>query len=181
MSAKPLHLFLVGRLSEDLLNVAAHVQSVQHFVALVQDKVLDALEVEGLGADEAEDAARGADHDVRAVLLQGLLVLVDGHTAEEDGDLQVLHVLGETLVLLRDLEGQLTGVAHGDDGRGADRAENYARSALPALDLPIGDFELLESGQDENGRLTHTGLGLADNIHTSDGLGDALVLNLNFY
>ena len=83
-------LFLVWRLSEDFLDVAAHVQSVQHFVALVEDKVLDALEVEGLGADQSEDAAGGADDNARAVLLQRLLVLVNGHAAEEDGHLQVL-------------------------------------------------------------------------------------------
>ena len=123
-------LLLVGGLAEDLLDVAAHVKGVEHLVALVEHKVLDALEVERLGADEAEDAARGADDDVRAVLLQGLLVLVDGHAAEEDGDLEVLHVLGEALVLLGDLEGQLARVAHGDDGRGADGAEVKGQEGL---------------------------------------------------
>ena len=48
--------------------------------------------------------------------------------------------------------------------------------------LPIGDFELLKSGKDKDSCFTHTRFGLADNVHTSDGLGDAFVLNLNrFY
>ena len=61
--------------------------------------MLDLLQVECLGANQTQDTAGCTDDNVWAVLLQGLLVLVNWHTAEEDGDLQVLHVLGETLVL----------------------------------------------------------------------------------
>ena len=32
--------------------------------------------------------------------------------------------------------------------------------------------------EDENGGLAHTGLGLADDVHSQDGLGNALVLHL---
>jgi hypothetical protein len=35
----------------------------------------------------------------------------------------------------------------------------------------------VERGEDEDGRLPHTGLGLADDVHAQDGLGDAFVLH----
>ena len=72
-----------------------------------------------------------------------------------------MSVLGEPLVLFTDLEGQLPGVAHDQDG-----------------DLAVGGLDLLESGQDEDGRLSHAGLGLAQDVHAQHGLRDALVLHL---
>ena len=50
-----------------------------------------------------------------AVVLQHLLVLGNGHPAEEDSDLDVGQKLGESFILLADLEGQLPGVAHHQD------------------------------------------------------------------
>ena len=88
----------------------------QHLVALVQDKVLDVLQDQGLPADQGQRAARRPDHNVGAVLLQHLLVLLDGHAAEEHGRSHRGHVLGEALVLLADLEGQLPRVAHDQNG-----------------------------------------------------------------
>ena len=82
-------------------------QLLQHFVALIQDKVLDVLGVEGLVLDKGQDSSRGTDHDVGAVVLQHLLILLDADTTKEDGDLDVVKVLAETLVLLVNLEGQL--------------------------------------------------------------------------
>ncbi len=43
-----------------------------------------------------------------------LLVLLNGHASEEDGHLDAVHVLGEALVLLADLEGQFARVAQHD-------------------------------------------------------------------
>lgn len=87
-------------------------QLLQHLITLVQDKVLDVLQVEGFVADQGENSARRPYHDVRAALLQYILVLLDGHAAEEHGHLDRGHVLGEALVLLTDLKGQLTRVTH---------------------------------------------------------------------
>ena len=87
-------------------------QLLQHFVALIQDKVLDVLGVERLVLDQGQDPPRGTHHDVRAVVLQHLLVLLDADTTKEDGDLDVVKVLAETLVLLINLEGQLPGNGH---------------------------------------------------------------------
>ena len=87
-------------------------QLLQHFVTLVQDKVLDVLGVEGLVLDQGQDSSGGTDHDVRAVVLQHLLILLDADTTKEDRDLDVVKVLTETLVLLVDLEGQLPKNGH---------------------------------------------------------------------
>lgn len=79
----------------------------QHFVTLIQDEVLDVLEVEGLVSAEGQDAAGGPDHDVGAVVLHHLLVLLDADPTKEHCRLSVVEVLTEPLVLLVDLEGQL--------------------------------------------------------------------------
>ena len=85
---------------------------VQHLVTFIKHKVFDVLEVEMPGADKGKDTSRRPDDDVRTVVAQRLLVLLHQHAAEEHGDLHTVHVLGEALVLLADLESQLTGVAH---------------------------------------------------------------------
>ena len=82
-------------------------QLLQHFVTLVQDKVLDVLGVEGLILDQGQDSSRGTNHNMGAVVLQNLLILLDADTTKEDRDLDVVKVLAETLVLLVNLEGQL--------------------------------------------------------------------------
>ena len=78
--------------------------------------MFDVLQVEGVVADECQDAARCADHNVGTVLLEDIFVLLDGQAAEEYGRLDRRHVLGEALVLLADLEGQFSRVAHDEDG-----------------------------------------------------------------
>jgi hypothetical protein len=135
-------------------------QLLQHLVALVEDEMLQVLQVELLVADESEDAAGCADDDVRCHRLQRLLVLLNRHAAEEHSDLHARHVLAEALVLLADLEGELASVAHDED-----------------VGLIVGGFELLESGEDEDCRLAHTALRLAENVHAQNGLWNAFVLN----
>ena len=63
-------------------------QLFQHLVALVEHKVLEILDGQLLGAGEGEDTARGAHHNVWAVVLQHLLVLGDREAAEEYPNLQ---------------------------------------------------------------------------------------------
>ena len=82
-------------------------QLLQHFVALVQNEVLYVLGVERLVLDKSQDAARSADDNVGAVVLQHFLVLLYTDTTKEDGHLDVVKVLAEPLVLFVDLEGQL--------------------------------------------------------------------------
>ena len=82
------------------------------------------------------------------------------YSVVNEAHLDAAHVLGESLVLLADLEGQLAGVAHDDDRH-----------------LPVDRLQLLQGGQDEDGSLAHTRLGLAEDVHAKDRLRDALVLD----
>lgn len=43
--------------------------------------------------------------------------------------------------------------------------------------LSINGFNLLQGGQHKHGRLAHTRLGLAQDVHTQDGLWDAFMLD----
>jgi hypothetical protein len=45
---------------------------------------------------------------VRAILLQDIFILLDGHSSKEHSYLDVVHVLAESLILFADLEGQLS-------------------------------------------------------------------------
>ena len=67
-----------------------HTELLQHLVTLVQDKVLQVLQRQLLTFDESKDSAGRAHHNVGTVVLQNLLVLRDGHSTEEDTDLEVI-------------------------------------------------------------------------------------------
>ena len=58
-------------------------EGLEHLVAFVEDKVLDVVEFEAFVASQGEDPARRSHHDVRTVLLQRVLILLDRHPAEE--------------------------------------------------------------------------------------------------
>lgn len=74
--------------------------------------MLDILQDEGLVPDEGQDAAWCSNNDVRAVLLQHILILLDGQATKEHCCFYCGHVLREALILFTDLEGQLSCVAH---------------------------------------------------------------------
>ena len=134
-----LHLLFVRSESEDVLHVSAHVQRFQHLVTLVKDEMFDVLELERLLSRQRQDATRGADDDVRAILFQRVLVLFDVNPAEEDGCLDVGHVLGESVVFFGDLEGQFASMAQDDHA-----------------DLTVYVLELLQRGQNKPGRFAHS-------------------------
>ena len=52
------HLLLVRRGLEDLLHVLAHVELLEHLVALVQDKVLQVLQGKLLGTDQSQNPVK---------------------------------------------------------------------------------------------------------------------------
>lgn len=139
-----------------------HTNLIEHLVALVEDKVLDVLEVEGLLLDEGEDTTGGSDQDVGAELLvaENVLISLDGGTTVEDLRADLRQVLAEAGVLVLDLECQLARMAE----------DNNRYLAGDSLDL-------LERSENKDGSLTHTRLSLAENIHAEDGLGDALLLD----
>jgi hypothetical protein len=137
---------------------------VKHLVTLVENKVLQVGEAQVPVTDERIDTARSSDNDVGVGVLvaQELNVLLDGCTAVEDADLDIGQELCETVVLVPDLVGQLTGVAHDEDGRDT------------GLGLLI---HLLEGGEDEDGRLSETRLGLAENVVAENGLRNGNLLD----
>lgn len=155
-------LLLSGSDSEDLLHVSSHINLVEHLVTLVNNESLDVAETEVLVSDEGMKSTGSGDNHVRRglLVLDQLNVLLDGGSSVENGGLDVGQVLGESGVLVHDLVGQLSGVTENDN-----RA------------LAGNGLELLESGQDEDGGFTHTGLGLAENVSAKDGLGDADLLD----
>ena len=135
---------------------------VEHLVALVKDEDTDTAKAEGLVPDKSLEATRGTDNDVRAsvLVLENLHVLLDGSSTVEDARLDVGHVLAEAVVLIANLVSQLTSVAHDHD-----------------RDLSVDRLNLLQSRQDEDGSLSQTRLGLADNITTEKSLRNTSLLN----
>lgn len=135
-------------------------QLFQHLITLIKDEVLQVLEIEFLVANQRQDASWCADNDVRCRRLQRLLVLLDRHAAKEHGNLDAGHILAETLVLLADLESELTRVTHDEH-----------------VGLIVSRLELLECGENEYCCFAHTAFRLAEDVHTQDGLWNAFVLN----
>lgn len=135
---------------------------IKHLVALIEDEHSDTAKTEVLVADKGVQAARCADNDVGVgiLVLEYLGILLDRSTTVEDAGLDVGHVLAEAVVLVANLEGQLTGVAHNQHGA-----------------LAGNRLDLLEGREDEDGSLTETGLGLADDVTTKHSLGNGGLLN----
>lgn len=135
---------------------------VQHLVALVEHEDADTAQTQVLVANKSVQTSRCTDNDVRVgvLVLEDLGILLDGSATIEDASLDVWHVLGEPVVLVADLESQLTSVAHDQD-------RTFAGNGL----------DLLKSCEDENRSLTETRLGLADDITSEKRLGDTCLLN----
>lgn len=178
------HLLLLRGGTEDFLDVAAHIlissaplawmevkyglqqakltNLIEHLVALIQDEDTDATQAQELVANQSVKSARGTDNDVRVglLVLEDLGILLDGSTTVEHASLDVGHVLGESVVLIANLECQLAGVAHDQNGAFA------------------GDrLHLLQSGKDENSGLSKTRLRLANDITTEESLGNTCLLD----
>jgi hypothetical protein len=135
---------------------------VEHLIALIENEDANASETKSLVTDKSLKTAGSTNNDVGASLLvlQGLNVLLDGSTTVEDTGLDIGHVLAEAVVLVANLVGELTSVAHDHHG-----------------DLSVDGLNLLESGENKDSSLTQTRLGLADNITTKEGLGNAGLLD----
>ena len=152
----------------------------QHLVTLVENKVLDLRGVELLVADERHHTTGGADNDVRALLLGGkdLLVGRDRGSTVEDGGADLRHVLRETRELVTDLVREFTGVTEDNNADLAvDRLAIESARCSHKQTIPDWHSQLLKTGKNEHGRLTHTRLGLTENVSAKDGLGDTLLLD----
>jgi hypothetical protein len=87
-------------------------------------------------------------------------VLRDRSTTIKGCNSNIREILGETSVFVLDLESQFTSVTEDEDGY-----------------LAVDRFQLLESGKDENGGFSVTGLRLTEHIHAENGLGNTFLLN----
>jgi hypothetical protein len=156
------NLLLLRSSTENVLHISAHVRLVEHLVTLVEDKDANAAKSQSLVTDKSLETTRSTDNDMRAsfLVLERLHVGLDGSTTIEDTGLDVGHVLAETVVLVADLVGQLTSVAH----------DNHR-------DLSVHGLNLLKGSKNEDSSLTQTGLGLADNVTTEECLGDTGLLD----
>lgn len=113
-------------------------------------------------ADESVQATWSSDDDVWVGLwvLENLGIGLNWGSSVEDSGLNLWHVLAESGVLILDLVGKLTRVAHDEDRA---LAGNW--------------LDLLKGSQDKDGSLTKTGLGLAEDIGTENSLWNANLLD----
>lgn len=135
---------------------------VEHLITLIENESLDISKAQLLVTDKSVQTTGGGHDDVGIGLLVGqdLDILLDGSTTVEDSSLDIREILGEASILVLDLVGQLTSVAH-----------NQNRA------LAGNRLQLVKGGQDKDRGFTETGFGLAKNIHVEDGSRDANLLN----
>lgn len=135
---------------------------IQHLVTLIQHEALNVAEAKLLVANKGVKTTRGGDNDVRVGIFAGeeLDILLHGCASVEDCGLDFGHVLAEAGVLVLDLVCEFASVAHDKNGG-----------------LAGNRFYLLQGGQDEDCSLSETGLGLAEDVGTKDGLRNADLLD----
>ena len=172
---------------EDLLNVLAHVCSkkinlrlvllhqrnacrlghsmrtklFEHLVTLIQDEMFHTLGHEVLLTNQLQHTARRANNNVRRLVIEDTLVLRDRHASVKHLALHIRQVSRKPLELVGNLVGELTGMTEND-----------------CTDGILLCLQLMHGRKHENSSLTHSGLSLAEHVHTKDGLRDALVLHL---
>jgi hypothetical protein len=164
-SSRKHHDLLMGRgRTEDGLHIVAHVRLIQHLVTLIEDEVLQVGKAKVSVTDERVDTSRCADNDVRVGVFvsKKLDVLLHRCSSVENADLDVGQELREAVVLVPDLVGQFTGMAH---------YENRRNTGLWLL------VHLLKGSEDEDGCLSETGLGLTEDIVSENRLRDGNLLD----
>lgn len=99
----------------------------------------DSSAVERFISNEGVQSTRSSDDDVRAgrLVLEQLLIDLDGRSTVEYSRSNVRHVFTESGVFVLDLVRELPGVTENDDG-----------------DLPIDGLDLLKRRRDEDGGFT---------------------------
>ncbi len=155
---------------DDLLDVRQEAE-VEHLVGLVEDQAPDVLEVELLLAREVEEAARGADDHVDA-LLQGLDLRLVGAAAVDRQDADVADLAGG-LQVVGDLGAELAG---GDHDQRLRRLGQVLRPRPSGLDVG-GDGDALQEREAETEGLARAGLRLADDVRAREGHGERHLLD----
>ena len=139
-----------------------HTDLIKHLVTFVQNEPLDITEPKLLLTHQSIQPARGTDYYMRNGVLvrEDLNVLGHLRSTVEDRCLDVRHILAEPRILILDLVGQLSGVAHHQDRC-----------------LAFDGFDLLQRSQDEDCCFTETRFRLAKNVGSQDCLWNAYLLN----
>eukprot|EP00732_Lithocolla_globosa_P003120 Lithocolla_globosa_v1_NODE_2349_length_2039_cov_131.369456.p2 type:complete len:180 gc:universal NODE_2349_length_2039_cov_131.369456:640-1179(+) len=158
------HLFLMGGLAENGLDIMSHVQFLQHFVTFIQHKVCDLLKVEGAVADQGHDATGSADHDVGGGF-QRLHVGGKRLTTVKHLCAKTIHVLCKADVLVTNLVCEFVCVA------------KHQNPDTFVFFLDVFVVQHVKGRQHKNSSFSHARLGLTENIGTESSLGDALLLN----
>ena len=146
---------LVGDLLEDPLDIGQESQ-VEHFVGLVEDQHAESTELQVTLLCEVQQAARGADDDVDA-LLQRLDLRLIWASAVDRGDGQLaglvgLQILGRGDQVTVHLDAKLPG-------------RNDDQSARNTGQRPLGvGADPVQQGNAERERLAHAGAGLPDQV-----------------
>lgn len=142
--------------------VEALTKLLQHFVALVQNEMLDFLRVEVLVTGQSVESSRSSHDDVRALglVLEDLNILGNWSATKYDGSANVWHVTREACVLVADLVCKLSSVAQNDH-----------------RDLSVNRLQLLQGGEDKDSGFPVTRLRLAKHVHSKHSLGNALLLH----
>ena len=119
---------------------------VQHAVGLVQHQGVQRIELQAAALEVIHDAARRADHDMRAMLQAGQLRAQRGAAAECE-HFDVVLGRGQAAQLLRHLVGQFT------------RRAQHQRLHGKTAQVQVG-----QQGQRKGGGLAAAGLGLCDQV-----------------
>ncbi len=175
------HNLLLGRRSsEDVLDVSTHIwwtgsayvrmfvilllftNLIQHFIAFVEDEDFDISKAKLLLSDQSVETTRSSDNDMRVGVFvgEGFNILLHWCSTVKDCCLHFWEVFAEPRVFVLNLVGELTGVTHNKD------------CALAGYRL-----DLLKCSENEDGCLSESGLGLAEDIGPKDGLRNAYLLD----
>ena len=135
---------------------------VQHFIAFIEDEDFDISKAKLLLSDQRIQTPRSRDDDMRVGIFvaKGFDILLHWCASVKDCCLHFWEILAEPGVLVLNLVGEFTGVTHDKDCA-------LARHRL----------DLLKSSENEDGCLSETGLGLAEDICSKDGLRNAHLLD----
>mmetsp|Transcript_9395 Transcript_9395/g.19517 ORF Transcript_9395/g.19517 Transcript_9395/m.19517 type:complete len:386 (+) Transcript_9395:2415-3572(+) len=162
-------LFFVGSHSKNFLNIAAHIQSFQDAIALIENEMFDTRQFQSLFRSQGQNTPGCAHHNVRMILGQDFAILFDVDSSIKDRRLDGRQIFGETFVLVGNLKGQFTSVAQDQD----------LNIILFGIFISGGTcwVELMQSGQYKNCRFSHSRFGLTDDVSPQDSLGDRFMLD----
>lgn len=135
---------------------------IQHLVAFIKDESLDIAQGQIFVANKRIQTTWSADDDVgeRFLVLEQFDIFLNWCATVEHCGFDFWEVFAEASIFVLDLVCKFSCMAH-NQNRGLTR----------------DGFKLMKGGQDEDRRLTKTGLGLTENVDTEKGLWDTFLLD----